>query len=119
MESAIPIILCAFLIILSGKSEGKKDLRNWVFVFDLVQARYIESRHEDQISKESSDKYYSKLLAYLKTQEKNNDLSSDSTEDVRQLPKRGFFLFPTRRSSQRYRPIYSYGRKSHWDTFFG
>jgi hypothetical protein len=75
------------------------------------------------MSKERSDKYYSKLLTYLKNQQENNsnndDSLSSSTDDTKQSSKRGFFLFPTRRSSQRYRPIYSYGRKSHWDTFFG
>ncbi len=85
----------------------------------LVQARSVVSRHENEISKQHSDKYNSKLLSYLTSQLENDDASVDSTENNRQLPKRGFFLFPTRRSSQRYRPIYTYGRKSHWDTFFG
>lgn len=86
---------------------------------------------ESEMSKDNNDKQsileaYSKLLKYLKTQERihsyedNNDSSSNSAENIKQMPKRGFFLFPSRRSSQRYRPpIYSYGRKSHWDTFFG
>lgn len=82
------------------------------------------------MSKETNDKRrfadeYSKLLTYLKNQETtndnedDNDSSSNSAENIKQMPKRGFFLFPSRRSSQRYRPVYSYGRKSHWDTFFG
>jgi len=82
------------------------------------------------MSKEPNDKQhfskqYSKFLKYLKNQETNiynddnSDSSASSTEDIKLLPKRGFFLFPNRRSSPRYRPIYSYGRKSHWDTFFG
>ncbi len=29
------------------------------------------------------------------------------------------FLFPTKRPNQRYKPAHAYGRKSHWDTFFG
>jgi hypothetical protein len=105
-----------------------------LFFFNLVQARYIdkiESGTENGISKEPTDKrlpskQYFKFLTYLKNQETNiyndddSDSSGSSTEDIKLLPKRGFFLFPNRRSSsQRYRPIYSYGRKSHWDTFFG
>jgi hypothetical protein len=102
-------------------------------IFNLVQARpidKIESGIETAMSEEENDKpsffeKYSKLLTYLKNQETNidnddsNDLSSSSTEDVKQSSKRAFSLFPNRRSSQRYRPIYTYGRKSHWDTFFG
>jgi len=115
MQSTISFILWTFLIILS------------------VQARSIdkiESGIENEMSKKPNDKrlsseQYSKLLTYLKNQETNtfndddSDSSASSTEDVTQLPKRDFFLFSNRRSSQRYRPIYSYGRKSHWDTFFG
>jgi len=103
------------------------------FIILSVQARSIdkiESGTENEMSKEPDDnEKYLKLLTYLNNQETNNhnddddvnnDSSSSSTEDVQQFPKRGFFLFPNRRSSsQRYRPIYSYGRKSHWDTFFG
>ncbi len=96
-----------------------------IFFLNLVQARSIdkiESDNENSMSKDSIDEDYSKLLKYLKTRKTNydnNDSSSSSTEDIKQLHKRGFFLIPNRRSSQRYRPIYSYGRKSHWDTFFG
>ena len=48
---------------------------------------------------------YSNFLTYLKNQKKNihnndnNDSSASSSEDIKQLPKRGFFLFPNRRSS--------------------
>ena len=76
--------------------------------------------------KDNFNERYSRLLAYLKNQKpntynnNNDDSASTSSEDIKQLPKRGFFLFPDRRSSQRHRqPTYSYGRKSHWDTFFG
>lgn len=78
----------------------------------LVHSRSIESDSESDMGKKVIDKSYSKYLTYLKRHENNHD-------DEKQLPKRDFFLFPSRRSSQRYRPIYSYGRKSHWDTFFG
>ena len=76
------------------------------------------------MSKESKDQLYDKLLAYLQAEDSNNDKddssSSSNEENLKPLPKRGFFLFPNRRSNQpRLRPIYSYGRKSHWDTFFG
>lgn len=91
-----------------------------------MQARsidQIESGMENEMSNEPNDKQYSKFLTYLKNHDTNfdtDDSSSDSIENVTPLSKRNFFLFPSRRSSQpRYRPIYSYGRKSHWDTFFG
>lgn len=76
------------------------------------------------MSTETKDELYEKLLGYLQDQEANNDKedssSSSSEENIKPLPKRGFFLFPNRRSNQqRLRPIYTYGRKSHWDTFFG
>ncbi|CAF3233362.1 unnamed protein product [Rotaria socialis] len=29
------------------------------------------------------------------------------------------FLFPSQNLDRRSRPLYGYGRKSHWDTFFG
>jgi hypothetical protein len=104
-----------------------------IFGLNLVQARSpdkLESGNENEMSKNTDDKQifserYSKLLTYLKNRGTNfykddsSDSSSSDTDDVKQLSKR-FFLFPARRSSsQRYRPIYSYGRKSHWDTFFG
>ena len=54
-------------------------------------------------------------------QSNNVDIRSFSgiQDDTKQL-KRRFFLFPSRRRKhRRYRPKYFYGRKSHWDTFFG
>ncbi|CAF2650409.1 unnamed protein product [Rotaria sp. Silwood2] len=95
----------------------------------LVQARFIDKLESDeQTDKEEFPiEKYSKLLTYLKNHRQytydnnnnNNDLSSSSTEDVIQLPKRSFFLFPNRRSTKKNRPTSIYGRKSHWDTFFG
>lgn len=108
----------------------------------LVQARSIEKAEdgtETAMSKESKDQFYLKLLAYLQNHDVNDDDDDDSSsssdndddededdpssasDEVPQpSPKRAFFLFPNRRSSQqRLRPMHSYGRKAHWDTFFG
>jgi hypothetical protein len=101
-----------------------------ISIFELVQARSIntiKSGSESEMSKKTNEKQqfpiqYADLLRYLMNHQKtydDNDVSSSSTEDVKLLPKRGFFLFPDRRSSQKHRPTYTYGRKSHWDTFFG
>ncbi|CAF0752523.1 unnamed protein product [Rotaria sp. Silwood1] len=94
---------------------------------ELAQARPFDNNDLDvQADKQEFPfEQYSKLLTYLKNHRQNfydndnNDLSSSSAEDVIQLPKRAFFLFPNRRSTQKNRPITFYGRKSHWDTFFG
>ncbi|CAF0729982.1 unnamed protein product [Rotaria sordida] len=95
-----------------------------------IQARYID-RLESNVQTDEQEfpsEEYSKLLTYLTNHRNNiyyndnnnhNDLSSSNTEDVIQLAKRAFFLFPNRRSTQKKRPTYFYGRKSHWDTFFG
>ncbi|CAF1197860.1 unnamed protein product [Adineta steineri] len=104
----------------------------------FVQTRYTDQRQSDveldttneQNAKQLSFEQYLKLLISLQNQQANNDdnvnnsdeLSSSSTDDDHDKPlsKRGFFLFPDRRSTKRQnRPIYTYGKKSHWDTFFG
>ena len=95
-------------------------------MFSIVQTRSIDPIESDVNNVESNARQFSsdqitQFLTYLKHQSRDNDndLSSSDKEDVKPISKRGFFLFPTRRSSQKYRPTYSYGRKSHWDTFFG
>ncbi|CAF0994666.1 unnamed protein product [Rotaria sordida] len=77
---------------------------------------------------------YSKLLTLLKNRETkfyendddDDDNSSDQNDDDisrqrKQLTSanRLFFLFPIQRATRRSRPLYTYGQKSHWDTFFG
>ena len=96
---------------------------------DKIGSSFETRMLEDQNDERFPIKEYLKLLKYLKNQKMrirnnnnhNNDESSpnNTQDDDKQLLKRGFFLFPNRRSSQRHRPIYFYGRKSHWDTFFG
>lgn len=97
----------------------------FLFLFEhdsfLVYCRSIdtiESGSETDMGKNTLDKSYSKYLTYLKRHDNEYKMTNNQDEG-KQLPKRDFFLFPSRRSSQRYRPVYSYGRKSHWDTFFG
>ncbi|CAF0915480.1 unnamed protein product [Rotaria sordida] len=75
---------------------------------------------------------YSKLLTLLKNRETkfyendDDDNSSDQNDDdisreTKQLTSvnRRFFLFSVQPTTRRNRPYYIYGRKSHWDTFFG
>lgn len=78
----------------------------------------IEGDSGTDMDKKTIDKSYSKYLTYLKRHD-SDYVSTNNHDEEKQSPKRDFFLFPSRRSSKRYRPIYSYGRKSHWDTFFG
>jgi hypothetical protein len=77
---------------------------------------------------------YSDLLTFIKNQKINshrNDDDDDNSsnqniDDVTILQKeksssinRRFFLYDILRPKYGNRPSNSYGRKSHWDTFFG
>ncbi|CAM4793590.1 unnamed protein product [Rotaria magnacalcarata] len=63
------------------------------------------------------------------TGDENNELDDGITNGKRKLQNglfrekeatfRRFFLSPVDRTSRRTRPSYGYGRKPHWDTFFG
>ncbi|CAF4002832.1 unnamed protein product [Rotaria magnacalcarata] len=100
---------------------------------ELVQARSIASLKSDERIETfrkhddngfHSEKYYKFLRRLLNHRmnaysEDNDDLSSRTIGDASVLMKRGSFLFPSRTSIKRYRPTHIYGRKSHWDTFFG
>jgi hypothetical protein len=91
----------------------------------LVQAR--SSRNLDSLD-------YSDLLTLFRNQKQNFNRHIDDDENNNNrnahvmLPRkleqpltteRRFFLFPTKRPNHRSRPSYGYGKKSHWDTFFG
>lgn len=112
------------------------------FSFRSVQARLVENLDSDA---EPSGKYfiehpdYSNLLTFLKSRKpisskhnndnNNNDNNNNnkqnkndlnlSKDEQLSLQNRRFFLLEFLRPKQGGRTSTTYGRKSHWDTFFG
>ncbi|CAM4856308.1 unnamed protein product [Rotaria socialis] len=115
MQSNMTFILWLFAVILYVQARS---------IAGLKSDERIETfrKHDDKGF--HSEKYY-KLLRHLLNHrmniynEDNDDLSSRTKGDASVLLKRSNFLFPSRASIKRYRPTHAYGRKSHWDTFFG
>lgn len=77
---------------------------------------------------------YSRLLHLLTNRRRQHhhsklvDDSADSNENTTDIPyttaqsaltKRRVFMFPRQHDNRRSRPWTAYGRKSHWDAFFG
>ncbi|UJR35964.1 hypothetical protein I4U23_028705 [Adineta vaga] len=98
---------------------------NFFILCGLIIILSVQARPTQFDKKQLSFEDYLKRLTLLAHQNTNidsddSDSLSMSMEDSTPITKRGFLFFPDRRSTKRhYRPMYSYGRKSHWDTFFG
>jgi hypothetical protein len=108
---------------------------SYEFSFCLVQMRRLENIDFDRgVPRKYFIKTpsYSDLLKFLQTRKTNtykNDDDDNSNQNIddaiapekEQISSadRRFFLFNSKRPSHNKRPANAYGRKSHWDTFFG
>ena len=87
----------------------------------LVQTRSLGFDSDlELLKRDMRPERYAKLWLYLKNRENFNPTNTvDSMENAKPAPKRSEILYSDRNSNSRNRPSYTYGRKSHWDTFFG
>lgn len=86
----------------------------------LVETRWI-SRDEPNLDSIPL-KHRSKLGLYFQNRRDRKEIeTSESDEKILISPKRSYLVYSDLSSSlnRRNRPNYTYGRKSHWDTFFG
>ena len=127
------VCLWAIALVYAGRSSSRPleslDLDRSPFF--LVQVQSFESQPNElaaskrKVHRADLDR---SLLAQLKNRRVSSQNSNDGDDDqqLRSMDvdksvavERRFFLFPSRRTSRRSRPNSSYGRKAHWDTFFG
>lgn len=106
MNSILFYFICLTILL------GSLDAR-WIYRDDQII---------DPLEDNLSPKQRSKLWVYFQNRREQNDVeTSNSDENIPILPKRSYLVYADRQSpiNQRNRPNYTYGRKSHWDTFFG
>lgn len=138
MQTLILSLVLLYCILLFGKI----IINLWYFLYLIlfVYLVQVESLGHSEFSSKLSRKnmvdssIHSNLLAVLNNRQRqfarsnNDDENESSYENMpdmsyetkkSKLAKRRFFLFPLQRTDRRARPLNSYGRKSHWDTFFG
>ncbi|CAF1155555.1 unnamed protein product [Didymodactylos carnosus] len=76
---------------------------------------------EENDNEAEEEPRYSKLLRLLQQKSKKKHNIEENEASLHKLSKRFFFFRPDRRVPlvRNPRPEYTYGRKAHWDTFFG
>ncbi|CAF1439983.1 unnamed protein product [Didymodactylos carnosus] len=86
---------------------------------DQLYERQYNSNSED--GDKNDKRQYSKLLKLLQKRIMNERHLDESEPSSHTMNKRLFFFSPARSVTleRNPRPEYKYGRKAHWDTFFG
>ncbi|CAF3640099.1 unnamed protein product [Rotaria socialis] len=109
-----------------------------VFICIILSCVQVGSSENIEPASKLSIKYLldspsdAKLLALLRSRraqlfQSDDDDDNNSNENYNDMSRsirpsasmQRRFLFPSQNLDRRSRPLYGYGRKSHWDTFFG
>ena len=133
MRTIILLVFVTFAVFSYGKTDihMKKDVFPWSDTFYLVQSRSL--KNADDVLKQfqeyflrSPDEFdlfkFRQSSMINRQKSKSNDDSSETNDD--EIDQEKFVdprLFKWNRfnTDSHNRPASSYGRKSHWDTYFG